>query len=98
MHLHVSAWPLVRVLNGLQHLSHDKYHGGQGKVRGKTVCFFLQGLSFQKGGSNFFFLQYFFRTNENFIQQLPSCLLAWITKVVWLSNLAMKCYIQCLAQ
>ena len=39
MHVHVSAWPLVRVLIGLQHLSHDKYHGGQGKVRGKTVCF-----------------------------------------------------------
>ena len=48
MPVHVSAWPLVRVLNGLQHLSHDKYHGGQGKVRGKTDCFFFTRLEFSK--------------------------------------------------
>ena len=40
----------------------------------------------------------FFRMNENFIQQMLPCLLAWMAKVAWLSNQALKCYIHFLAR
>ena len=32
----------------------------------------------------------FFRMNENFIQKMLPCLLAWMAKVAWLSNRAVK--------
>ncbi len=35
----------------------------------------------------------FFRMNQNFIHQMPPCLLAWMVKLAWHSNQALKCFI-----